>query len=287
MTTMTSWTTDKQLEALTIADRFGELVNGHIRSRGTIEIEGRKVDVFYIALPHGINGYCPVADFRRRGNRGYDEFVGESRSFKITRINQEMKIVFLSEKEGSEITKQKFWADVVELDNKGELEKQTYSGTVTGYNRLKGIIYLDVQGQDCYMFRTEWSWERNAVVDVIVGETLEVKIQKFDSEAQVVRVSRRLTLPDPYEFVRTLKPNQVLVGRVVDVHKIHGIFVDIEDGVTLKAGKRRVLEEPDVGDTVRVRFQHFDEAKREGRVVILDYPGGKRKKKDLGSFLFG
>lgn len=286
MVAVNSWSTEKQLEWVTVAHRNNELVKGHIRSLTKMELNGAKVETLIVALPNGITAFCPVTEFGQRKYRFYEDFVGETRDFKVVRIMQAEGIVILSEREASQELKEQFLNELETLKANNTLEQKVFKGVVTSYNRPKGTIHVRVQGQDCYMFRSEWAWERNTIVDAQVGEEIEVKVLLFNRESNIVRVSRRLALPDPYAFIRTLKMNQVLAARVVEVHPIHGIYVDIENGVTLKAGKRRQLEEPEVGDHVRVRFQRFDEEKRQGRVTILDYPNGKRKKKDLGSFLF-
>ena len=283
---LASWSTNKQLEELTTLHRNNELVKGHIRSLKTRGEGEAKQTVLIIALANGVTAYCTAEEFGEREYRNYNSFIGQTSMFKIKDINLETQVVMVSEKEASTLLRQNFWEEIELADSTNSLKHKTFQGVITGYNRPKGIIYLRIQGQDCYMYRNEWSWEQRPIVDAETGETIEVKIQKFDKETGVVRVSRRLALPDPYEFIRSLETNQILSGRVVEVHPIHGIYVAIEDGVELKAGKRRELEEPEVGDHVRVRFQRFDEKTRKGRVVILEYPGGKRKKKDIGSFLF-
>jgi small subunit ribosomal protein S1 len=50
--------------------------------------------------------------------------------------------------------------------------------------------------------------------------------------------------------------------------------------------KPAYLEEPIVGDIVSCTVRSIDKKKRHAKVVIVGYPRGKKKRKDLGAFLF-
>lgn len=284
-----SWENNEVLEHLAMQQRNGEMVKGVIRSIKTMKLPPKMVeeDVLIVALPGGVTGYCAASDFRERSFRNLDQFVTHSEMFIITRLDLDNNMAILSEKLAGEKQRAKFWDTIEELQAKNALDTVTFEGQVTGYNQMKGIIYVRINGQDTYMFRNEWSWREREVVDAQNGETVTVKVTLFDRESSSVRVSRRAALKDPWELIGdSLQLGQVIAGRVSQVHPIHGLFVEIENGVEIKAGKMRSLEEPDVGDFVSCRLQKLDIKKRNGRVTIIGYPRGKQKKKDLGSFLF-
>lgn len=291
---MKSWANEKMLEELTVQQRNGEMVKGVIRSVKKmslpVSIDGTtKIvdgDTLIVAMPNGITGYCPASEFREREYRSLDRFVTHVESFVILSIDLTAQVAILSERRAAERLKDELWKEIATLEESNQLESKSFTGTITGINAQKGIVYLRIQGQDAYMYRKDWSWKERDVIDAQVGEEIEVKLTKVEKEQRLLRVSRKLAIPDPFEFIDSLQIGQVVAGKVVGVHKIHGLFVEVENGIELKGSKRAALEEPEVGDFVSCRIQKLDPENRRGRVVILDYPRGKRKAKDLGSFLF-
>lgn len=292
---MKSWTDQHMLEELAGKHRYHEMVSGIVRSSKTMKLPVTREDgtkevveeeTLIVQLPGGITGYCVVSEFRERTYRSLARFIGTKQKFLITELNLENQIALLSERQASAKLRDSFWEEIRELEADGTLENETFDAVVSGYSQEKGIIYLRLNGQDAYMYRREWSWYERDIVDAQAGETIHVKIELFNKEERILRVSRKKALPDPFDFISTLKRDQLIAGKVSAVHPIHGLFVEVENGVVLKAGKISRLEEPDIGDMVTCRVRSINAEERKGKVVIIDYPQGKRKKKDLGSFLF-
>lgn len=284
-----SWESKETLEQLATQQRNGDIVQGVIRSVKTMKLPPKMVDeeTLIVALPGGVTGYCPASEFRERSFRNLEQFVTHTDSFIVTRLDLDNNIAILSEKLAAEKQRTFFWETIESLLEKKALDTVTFEGIVTGYNQPKGIVYVRISGQDTYMFRNEWSWNDRDVIDAQTGETISVKVTLFDKETGSVRVSRRAAMKDPWERIgESLQVGQVVAGRVTNVHHIHGLFVQIEDGVEIKASKVSSLEEPDVGDFVSCRIKKIDSKKRNGRVVIIGYPRGKQKKKALSDFLF-
>lgn len=289
-----SWESNEALEYLADKHRKSEVVEGVIRSLKTLkvpqEVEGEIKTVeqttLLVALPGGVTGYCPATAFRERTFKSYNQFVSHKDSFVITEIDLENQVALLSAVKAAEQMSELLWGKLEALEHEKALDTEVFDAVVTSYNQKSGVIHVRISGQDAYMFRDEWSWRDRDVIDAQQGEKIQVKVVMFDKEQKLVRVSRRLALPDPYEILGTLQTGDIIAGRVSDVHPINGLYVEIENGVVLKGSKVRALEEPDVGDFVTCRVKNIDPANRKGRVVILSYPRGKREKKDLGSFLF-
>lgn len=290
-----SWSNEETLEELTKASRNQEVIYGVIRSvkemNLPVKAEGgktviREVPTLIVALPNGVTGYCPGPDFRDFDIKTFHRFVGQRDAFVITKLDLENKAAFLSGTLANRQLGEQLWMELKENEKAGTLNAKEYEAVVTGINTAKGVVHVRIQGQNAYMFRSEWSWNDREGIDAQVGETLNVKILSIESTEKLIRVSRKQTLADPMEFLNQLKRNDVIVGKVVQVSPLHGIFVEVETGVVLKGTKPRALEEPDVGDRVTCRVEKIDPKNRRGRVIITNYPQGKRKKKDLGSFLF-
>lgn len=290
-----SWSNEQTLEDLTKSSRNREIVYGVIRSLKNMNLprkldDGstvvREVPTLIVALPGGVNGYCMGPDFRDFEIKSFNRFVGTKDAFVITELDLDNKVAFLSGTIANQMLADELWEELNEMESQDKLGEKEYKATVTGINTQKGVIHLRIQGQDAFMFRSEWSWNIREGIDAQVGETVTVKVLAIEPSLKMIRVSRKQTLADPMEFLNQIKKGDVIAGKIVQVSPLHGIFVEVETGVVLKGTKPRSLEEPDVGDRVTCRVDRVDSVKRRGRVIITNYPQGKRKKKDLGSFLF-
>jgi small subunit ribosomal protein S1 len=289
-----SWQDNETLEVLAMKRRNQEIIEGVIRSIKPMNfpqvIDGNVVseeqDTFLVALPGGVTGYCPVSEFREHNFRSYNQFITHKESFVITELDLPNQVAILSSTKAAEQLRQSFWLELESLKEDDLLEETVFEAIVTSYNQNSGVIHARISGQDVYMFRNEWSWQQREAIDVQQGEKIKVKVVLFDKETNLVRVSRRLALPDPRDYLNTLVVGQLIAGRVKNVDAIHGLFVEVENGVVLKASKVSALEQPDIGDFVSCRVRRINPEERRGRLVIISYPRGKRKKKDLGSFLF-
>lgn len=289
-----SWQDQDALEQLAEIQRNGEVIEGVIRSikpmKLPVLVDGKSVSkettALLVALPGGVTGYCPAEEFRERVFRSYNQYVSRKESFVITRIDLDNNMALLSANKAAEIERGEFWDTITELVEQGTLEETEFEATINGRNPKNGNIHLRISGQDAYMFSNEWSWRSREIIDPQQGEVIKVKVVLFDKELGQVRVSRRLALPDPRDYLKTLNTNDIIAGRIESIHPIHGLYIEVENNVVLKGSRIKSLEKPEVGDYVSCRVQRIDTEKREGRVLILGYPRGKRKKKDIGSFLF-
>lgn len=292
-----SWTQQEQLEELTRIQRFGEMVTGMVRGIETLQrtmmVEGKNQlvneDILIIALPDGVTGYCAASEFAIHQFKNTKKLVGRTAQFVIKNILLDDQMLILSGKEAQQRNIEEFWNEITALDEAGELENKIFKGEVTGTSTDGRIVHLRIKGQDCYIRPSEWSWVRERPF-VTEGEKISVKVIRYDKENRNVEVSRRLTLPDPFEFLSKLEIGDPIAGRVTRVDPIHGIFVQIENGIEVKSKKVKRLDEPIVGDIVNCRIlkpiEREETGRITGRVVIVGYPNGKRRRKDLGSFLF-
>lgn len=255
-------------------------VNGEVK---TVETEAA---VF--RLEGGVKAYCPAQEFREHNFRSLNGFIGHVQNLIIDRLDLDNSIAMVSVRKADAIESQNFWDQIKYLERKEALDEEIFTGVVQGVNESNKRIHVRVKGTDCYMMPNDWNWERNVDLraEVDRGMDVQVKVTRFDEENKIVRVSRKATVQDPFELLENMRENDLTVGNVVAVSPIHGIFVRVEEGVTLKATKPRKLEEPLPGDTVSCRIRELNAKERKGKVVIVDYPRGKKKMKDLTSFLY-
>lgn len=291
-----SWHDEKELEDLALHYRERSVVYGVIRGcternmptsrEGSKLVVTNNVPVYQVLLPNNVIGYCPLADFRemRLSDRSYERYVGHKEPFIITGLDLKNQIAVLSGKEALNTLKEDFWGSIEHLTDDQVME-QTLEATVIHFNVDKRIVYLDIQGQLAYMFPSEWSWNEREAVDAQSGEKINVRVVLMDRERQILRVSRKQAIPDPFEYFHTIKIGDTIAGRVSDIHPIHGIYIRFDNNAEIRGTVPRTLEYPSVGDivTCRVKWINFEE--RRGKVQIIGYPNGK-KRKELGSFLY-
>lgn len=294
-----SWTTDEELYELTAYKRNNEIVTGIVRAVMTRELkkfEGEQeilvpMQIIMVALPNGSTAYCTPENFATREYKNYTNFVGFKRDFYIADIQLDTKLVFLDGKRAQTRKINEFWENIRELEKAGKLYTTVFNAVVSGASQRSGNVFVNIEGQDAMLPATEWSYNSREMIRVQEGSPVQVMVTKVNYEAQRLVVSRRLTLPNPTKLFENLAEDAVIVGRVVEVDPLHGIRVELENNVVVKASRRKTLEEPIVGETVSCRIvnpiTYNDETGRiEGRVLIRSYPNGKQKRRNLGAFLF-
>lgn len=292
-----TWSQD-DLEHLARVHRNREIIQGIVQSVGFLNMpvdqgngsfKTEETEVAIFRLEGDVKAYCPANEFSERSFKTLNGFVGTQQNIIISRLDIRNQIAIVSVKQADQQNRESFWNTIEYLEKKEALQDEVFEGVVYGINPEKETIHVRVNGTDCFMLRQHWDWNRNTDVTAIVdrGETINVKVLRFDKERNMIQVSRRDTMEDPFKALDQMKAMEVVVGRVSGVDPIHGLFVQLEQGVVLKASKPRHLEEPIVGEIVSCRILSIDAKNRRGKVIIVGYPQGKKKRKDLGSFLFG
>lgn len=292
-----SWTSEEQLDDLARMKRENKIINGVITAVTTkvskvLEEDKyveKEMEVAIFLLEGGITAYCPANEFDEYQYKSLAGFTGTFQDFVIDYLNLEDKIAIVSVKKATEIKKQQFYTEIEQLQENNLLRDKTFEGTVWGFNPANRRIHVRVNGADCFMLPNDWSWDRSRRLEQEVhrGEVIQVKVLRFDKERDMVQVSRRHTIEDPYKKLqRIMDSKSTIAGQVSGVHPVHGIFVKLDEGVEAKAIKPSYLEEPIVGDIVSCVIRHIDRKNRRVRVIITGYPRGKKHRKDVGSFLF-
>ena len=221
-----SWSNEQTLEDLTKSSRNREIVYGVIRSLKNMNLprkldDGstvtREVPTLIVALPGGVNGYCMGPDFRDFEIKSFNRFVGTKDAFVITELDLDNKVAFLSGTIANQMLADELWEELNEMESQDKLGEKEYKATVTGINTQKGVIHLRIQGQDAFMFRSEWSWNIREGIDAQVGETVTVKVLAIEPSLKMIRVSRKQTLADPMEFLNQIKKGDAIAGKIVQV----------------------------------------------------------------------
>ena len=175
----------------------------------------------------GVKAFLPGSQVDLRPVKNLEKLIGESLDFKIIKFNKRRGNIVLSRRILLEEERQR--------QRKETLKDLTVGAIMDGV--VKNITdygaFIDLGGIDGLLHITDMTYGRinhpSEMVDV--GQSLEVKILKFDAETQRVSLGYKQIRPDPWEEVDLKYPVGAIVrGKVVSMPD-YGIFVELEDGI--------------------------------------------------------
>lgn len=251
--------------------REGTSVKGRVieRIKG-----GLRVDI------DGIAAFLPGSQVDIRPVRNLDSLRNQEIEAKVIKLNRKRSNVVLSRKA------------VLEEENAGR------KGATLGHieedvvveGQIKNLTdygaFVDLGGVDGLLHVTDMSWGRlqNPSELFRVGDTVQVKVLKFDRERERVSLGYKQLLPDPWSSVDERFPvGSRVPGRVASVAD-YGAFVELENGVeglvhvSEMSWSKRVKHPSKLvnpGDTVEVEVLSVDPKARRislGMKQIQDNP---------------
>ncbi len=182
---------------------------------------GLRVDI------DGIGAFLPGSQVDVRPVRNLDSLRNQEIEAKVIKLNRKRSNVVLSRKA------------VIEEENAGR--KGSTLGHIEEDIVIEGQIknltdygaFVDLGGVDGLLHVTDMSWGRlqNPSELFHVGDTIQVKVLKFDRDRERVSLGYKQLLPDPWSSVeeRFVVGTRV-PGRIASVAD-YGAFVELENGV--------------------------------------------------------
>ncbi|HYG11222.1 MAG TPA: 30S ribosomal protein S1, partial [Pyrinomonadaceae bacterium] len=182
---------------------------------------GLRVDV------DGVDAFLPGSQVDSRPVRNLESFRGQEIEAKVIKLNRKRSNVVLS---------RKAILDEQNEGRKGEtLDNLEESIIVDG--QIKNLTdygaFVDLGGIDGLLHVTDMSWGRlqNPAELFKVGETVQVKVLKFDRERERVSLGYKQLQPDPWESVEErFVIGSKVHGSVASVTD-YGAFIELEPGV--------------------------------------------------------
>src|SRR6184192_4322957 len=182
---------------------------------------GLRVDV------DGIAAFLPGSQVDVRPVRNLDSLRGREVEAKVIKLNRKRSNVVLSRK--------------AVLEERNEGRKGETLGQIEEDIIVEGQIknltdygaFVDLGGVDGLLHVTDMSWGRVQTPGELfkVGDTVQVKVLRFDRARERVSLGYKQLLPDPWESVEErFPPNTRLNGRVASVTD-YGAFIELEPGV--------------------------------------------------------
>lgn len=195
----------------------GAVVEGRIAAR----IKGG------LAVDIGVNAFLPGSQVDLRPVRNLDKLIGETFDFKIIKLNKRRGNIVLSRR-------------VLLEDERENLRGETLKTLEEG-NVMEGVVknltdygaFIDLGGIDGLLHITDMSWGRvTHPSDILaVGDTIKVKVLKYDREKERVSLGLKQITPDPWiEVVGKYPVGARVTGKVVSLTD-YGSFVELEEGV--------------------------------------------------------
>jgi len=175
----------------------------------------------------GVRAFLPGSQVDIRPIRNLDRLVGEEFFFKIIKFNPRRGNVVLSRR--------------VLLEEERETKKEDTLKVLEEGSVMEGIVknitdygaFIDLGGIDGLLHITDLSWGRlqHPSEMLTVGDSIEVKVLKFDKEKERVSLGMKQLSEDPWEGVPERYPISARVnGKVMSVTD-YGAFIKLEDGV--------------------------------------------------------
>jgi small subunit ribosomal protein S1 len=205
-------------DVLEQAYRDGTPVKGRIAERVK---GGLRVDV------DGVAAFLPGSQVDIRPIRNLESLRGQEIEAKVIKLNRKRSNVVLSRKA------------ILEHENEGK-KGETLNALEEGIiveGQIKNLTdygaFVDLGGIDGLLHVTDMSWGRllNPGEMFRVGETVQVKVLKFDRERERVSLGFKQLLPDPWESVAERFPTgQRMEGKIASVTD-YGAFIELEPGV--------------------------------------------------------
>lgn len=198
--------------------------------RDSTNVKGRVVDRIKGGLRVDIDGiaaFLPGSQVDVRPVRNLDSLRNQVIEAKVIKLNRKRSNVVLSRKA------------VIEQENTGRKDQtlQQIEEDIVVEGQIKNLTdygaFVDLGGVDGLLHVTDMSWGRLQNPNELfkVGDTIQVKVLKFDRERERVSLGYKQLLPDPWSSVEERFPvGSRVTGRVASVAD-YGAFVELESGV--------------------------------------------------------
>src|SRR5437764_4513338 len=182
---------------------------------------GLRVDV------DGIAAFLPGSQVDVRPIRNLDSLRGREIEAKVIKLNRKRSNVVLSRKAVLEERN---------ADRKGHTLGQIEEDIIVE-GQIKNLTeygaFVDLGGIDGLLHVTDMSWGRlqNPSELFKVGDSVQVKVLRFDRERERVSLGYKQLLPDPWETIEErFPPATRITGKIASVAD-YGAFVELEPGV--------------------------------------------------------
>ncbi|MCR9162020.1 MAG: 30S ribosomal protein S1 [Nannocystaceae bacterium] len=180
-----------------------------------------------VLLAGGVKAFLPGSQVDLRPVRNLDTFINQELQFKIIKFNKKRGNIVLSRRVLLEAERAELKEDTLAKLK----EDQIVEGVVK--NLTDYGAFIDLGGIDGLLHITDMSWGRvNHPSELFqVGDKVQVKVLKFNSDSERVSLGLKQITPDPWiNAEEKYIPGTVVQGKVVSI-KDYGAFIELEEGI--------------------------------------------------------
>ncbi len=194
------------------------------------EIEGKIVQRIkggFIVDIKGVSGFLPGSQADVRPVLNQDALVGRLYTFKVLKFNRSKDNVVLSRKAFLEESRGEQREKLLKTIEEGQIIEGVIKN-ITDYG-----LFVDLGGIDGLLHITDISWGRVPHPSKLfsIGDTIKVKVLKFDKEAERISLGLKHLKSDPWLNIDEKYPVGAKVkGKVVNITD-YGVFVELEEGL--------------------------------------------------------
>jgi small subunit ribosomal protein S1 len=175
----------------------------------------------------GIQAFLPGSQVDIRPVRNLDSFRNKEIEVRVLKVNK---------KRGNIVLSRKTVLEEAVSGKKNETLKHLEEGIIVE-GQVKNITeygaFIDLGGLDGLLHITDMSWGRIQNPNEIfkVGETIQVKVLKFDRDKERVSLGYKQLIPDPWATtVERFPVGSRVKGKVVSLAD-YGAFIELEPGI--------------------------------------------------------
>jgi small subunit ribosomal protein S1 len=230
---------------------------------------------------NGIRGFLPASQLEMYRVEDIEQFVNQRIKVMVAEVNPAEKNLIVSRRAVMErerqIKAEEFW--------KTAAEGQVVTGIVRSVKPFG--VFVDLGGADGLLPVSEMSWQRvdDPATLFKVGDSVEVKINRIDTETRKISLSLKAMIRSPWDdFAEQVKAGARMDGKVSRIADF-GAFVELAPGVeglihVSELSTQRVRRVRDIvteGQTVQVEVLSVDP---EARRMSLSLKSIERQKEE-------
>jgi len=213
----------KKAERELVWDRIEEAVEsgGIVEGRVVANVKGG------VTVDIGVSAFLPASQVDVRPIGNLEKIIGQTYQFKVVKVNKKRGNVVLSRR--------------VLLEEEREKQKKDTLSTLAEGQIVEGVVknitdygaFIDLGGIDGLLHIVDMSWRKLGHPSEImkIGDSVTVKILKYDREKEKISLGIKQTIPDPWISVESkYQTGDRIRGKVVSLAD-YGAFISLEEGV--------------------------------------------------------
>jgi small subunit ribosomal protein S1 len=213
----------KKAEREVVWDKIEEAVEsgGLVEGKIVANVKGG------LTVDIGVPAFLPASQVDVRPIGNLEKLIGQTFEFKVVKVNKKRGNVVLSRRVILEEERDRLKKDTLATLAEGQILEGTVKN-ITDYG-----AFIDLGGIDGLLHIVDMSWRKLGHPSEILknGDTVTVKVLKYDQEKEKISLGIKQTIPDPWMSVESkYHTGDRIKGKVVSLAD-YGAFVSLEEGV--------------------------------------------------------